>query len=212
MKAAEETEKMLKKALEEAPTVITRATAAYDGAENASKSAVLVMQLLEKALTQGKKGVKEAPAASQDRSPARTFTGQTHGDSHNIGHRQGQPSSPSTPRQHSAQQQAPNPTEGAGSPSDTSKKKSDEISSTRVRGNTGGDTDKASTSTVSTQAHSATQSREEKDDAGAPLTGPNSNADTTLRDVWSADSSVSPSWVRTPLLLVVGVLGLLAVC
>ncbi|KEG07364.1 hypothetical protein DQ04_10021000 [Trypanosoma grayi] len=48
--------------------------------------------------------------------------------------------------------------------------------------------------------------------AGAPLAGPNSNADTTVRDAWSADSTVSPSWVRTPLLLVVGVLGLLAVC
>ncbi|KEG08417.1 hypothetical protein DQ04_07231020 [Trypanosoma grayi] len=48
--------------------------------------------------------------------------------------------------------------------------------------------------------------------ADAPLTPPNSDVHNTLQDIRSMDSSVSPSWVRTPLLLVVGVLGLLAVC
>ncbi|KEG06483.1 hypothetical protein DQ04_13711010, partial [Trypanosoma grayi] len=44
--------------------------------------------------------------------------------------------------------------------------------------------------------------------ADAPLTPPKSNANNVLRDILTGDSSVSPSWVRTPLLLVViGVLG-----
>ncbi|KEG08776.1 hypothetical protein DQ04_06471050 [Trypanosoma grayi] len=58
----------------------------------------------------------------------------------------------------------------------------------------------------------AAESMKSGDSQTAETDAPGSTADVTLRDVWSADSSVSPSWVRTPLLLVVGVLGLLAVC
>ncbi|KEG08705.1 hypothetical protein DQ04_06611040 [Trypanosoma grayi] len=48
--------------------------------------------------------------------------------------------------------------------------------------------------------------------ADAPLTPPKSDVQNTLSDARNTDSSVCPPWARTPLLLVVGVLGVLAVC
>ncbi|KEG05130.1 hypothetical protein DQ04_27151000, partial [Trypanosoma grayi] len=63
-----------------------------------------------------------------------------------------------------------------------------------------------------TTATDTAQSPSEPSEKATSAESIENNGPNTLRDVRSADSSVSPAWVRTPLLLVVGVLGLLAVC
>ncbi|KEG07365.1 hypothetical protein DQ04_10021010 [Trypanosoma grayi] len=178
VKAADETEKILKQALGEADTGIREANAAFKEAEGAAKSAALMMDFLEKALY--------AVKAEGTPKPVTTPGAQLASDRTSL-----ESSGP------------------LGDVSHSSEKESDEISATTVNSalsNIG----KTGTTTVSPQEHNAADKSKETDAADA--NAPGSTADTTVRDAWSADSSVSPSWVRTPLLLVVGVLGLLAVC
>ncbi|KEG08771.1 hypothetical protein DQ04_06471000 [Trypanosoma grayi] len=227
MKAAEETEKMLKKAFEEAPTVITRATAAYDGAENASKSAALVTQLLEKALTFVEQEGKAEPVIVTEAPPvAHPYTDIRHRESHNNYPEETQLSDNSTAVHHSEQQEPPSPPadvvwpsapaghpqspEPIGNGSDPTEIKPRETSLTAVGGATGAAPETTGATPATPQEHNAADKSKDTDAAGA--NSPDSTADVTLCDVWSADGSVGPSRVRTPLLLVVGVLGLLAAC
>ncbi|KEG06705.1 hypothetical protein DQ04_12661000 [Trypanosoma grayi] len=69
------------------------------------------------------------------------------------------------------------------------------------------DQQKADTTATDTEKSSSVPSEVNRDTNSIK-----SNVHNTLSDVRRTDSSVSPPWVRTPLLLVVGVLGLLAVC
>ncbi|KEG05753.1 hypothetical protein DQ04_18731000 [Trypanosoma grayi] len=63
-----------------------------------------------------------------------------------------------------------------------------------------------------TTATDTAQSPSEPSEKATAAESIENNGPNTLSDARNTDSSVSPSWVRTPLLLVVGVLGLLAVC
>ncbi|KEG07670.1 hypothetical protein DQ04_09141040 [Trypanosoma grayi] len=116
------------------------------------------------------------------------------------------PPSPSEPSQDEAQgqslQQEPL------SSSSTGEKPSDQ----QEAGTAAADTEKSPS--VPSEEKTAAESLENaaSQAADAPLIPPNINVHNTLSDARRVDSSVSPPWVRTPLLLVAGVLGLLAVC
>ncbi|KEG10532.1 hypothetical protein DQ04_03611070 [Trypanosoma grayi] len=93
---------------------------------------------------------------------------------------------------------------------DTPKEELHAIPATTVSSVSRSGTGATETSSGTAQGPNAADSGEETEATG--INAPESNAHNTLQDIMSADSSVSPSWVRTPLLVVVGGMGLLAVC
>ncbi|KEG07668.1 hypothetical protein DQ04_09141020 [Trypanosoma grayi] len=108
---------------------------------------------------------------------------------------------------------APGTTEAQG-PQDSvseSPKELGGITTTSGSGTSGTEDDTTRGSTVSAQGPNAADNSRKTD--AADKNAPDTNANNPLQGIASADSSVSPLWVRTPLLLVVvGVLGLLVVC
>ncbi|KEG06482.1 hypothetical protein DQ04_13711000 [Trypanosoma grayi] len=113
----------------------------------------------------------------------------------------------STPTKHNPG--SPKARREVGDVSDTPKELADNTERSET-GTRGSEDDTTRASTVSAQGLSAADSSKETDAAGK--NAPETDAHNTLQDIRSMDSSVSPPWVRTPLLLVAGVLGLLAVC
>ncbi|KEG07101.1 hypothetical protein DQ04_10911020 [Trypanosoma grayi] len=225
VEVAEQIEKLAKQALEEANKIPGLTDTLVGAAEKAFKSAETMIGFLESAL-EAFEGEGEPEAVKAPAKPS--LPGQSQGEAE-----QGPQDRIHTPvlhgAQHSSQQTAGTaPASGHTAPeaqaafdnaSNPSTMASDENPPTTVDDNTGSETEKPGINTAQSSAGSS-----EKDKAAesvdtsasqaahASLIPPTNNANNTLQDILSADSSVCPSWVRTPLLLVAGVLGLLAVC
>ncbi|KEG05559.1 hypothetical protein DQ04_20511000 [Trypanosoma grayi] len=183
-----------KKATDLATAAVNGASAASNAADKATgnadtavKSAELWLEEIEAALK-----ALQNPQKKSDVSPE---------DSQSSSH---QPSEPSQDEAHS-QSLPPDP------PSSTST--DEKPSGQQKAGTTMTDTEQSTS--VPSEEKTVAESLENaaSQAADAPPTPSKSDAQNTLSDAPSRDSSVSPPWVRTPLLLVVvGVLGLLAVC
>ncbi|KEG06358.1 hypothetical protein DQ04_14431010 [Trypanosoma grayi] len=227
LKTAEETVEMLEKALKAAVTINDNVTTAFKESDNASQSATLMVQLLDDALNPGKKRRKDTSTKLNDLPPEHLPTSEKQPIDSNGG--MTPPSSGTGDPK--ALSDVPHPP----------KNELDELPVTTESSTIESIAEKTATSKLTTKDPNDADSSQETDAAGkntpesnlpgAKSTSTNeaessaapsekdketqsmtSDANKTIRDIISADSSVSPPWLRTPLLLVVSVLGLLSVC
>ncbi|KEG07943.1 hypothetical protein DQ04_08421030 [Trypanosoma grayi] len=172
----------LKKAVEEA---VKSAKAAVADAAAASSAATEVSKHAEKAVKTAESQLGQIEAALKElKTPEKDPEDSTE--------------DPQTP--------SPPPSEPSHDEAQGQSLQQDPLSTTST-GEKPSDEQDAGTTTTDTEKSSSVPS--EQKTAAKPM---KSNANNPLQGIPSADTSASPSWVRTPLLLVVGVLGLLAVC